>query len=455
MNRQTFARWAGGIAGILLLVLGSTFLYSPDDSTGVDFVHFWMVPQLVTEMPEQSVYVSANHKEHFAVIKQTADASDSKHFKNLVEEHGKLYSDGLHPTASPFLYSVFGMTQTRKFELDFRIYQSVSTFLLLTGVFALAAIIGRGMWFRFSLSVLALLVLVPTAVDFGVSNTNRLQVGLVAIACWLIARRLPDGVDEQRLGISVFSGAVLLGLVTVFKVNVVLAPALMVTAILIDRRWRLAAVTIAGLIAGVALGVIVGAFYFGDWSCWFQWRTYMDEMIKTPFSMESGNYTFLALIDNPRQLSGTSLFLTGALSLLVTATIWTSRLHVVESTGSKPWSLPNSQGYRYALVGSAGLLIPLVTAPVAWTHYFLMALPAIFLLPAVTRKTRSKIDWALWLLWAIGFGLAAGFFVNLLQIRNPVMITALLSSGVLILLTSVAIVLQLHYRACKTDAVEN
>lgn len=455
MNQQTFARLVGGTAGILLLVLGSIFLYSPSESTGVDFLHFWMVPQLVTEMPDQSVYVSANHKEHFEFIDQTAKASGSARFQRLVDEHNILYDGGLHPTASPFLYAVFGITQTGNFELDFWIYQSVSTFLLLVGVFALGAIIGRGIWFQFLLSGLTLLIFVPASIDFGVANTNRLQVGLVAIAFWLIARRRTGVRHGALFGKSILPGAVLLGLVTAFKVNVVLAPALIVIAMLIDRRWSLAIVTLTGLAVGATIGVLVGTLYFGDWSCWFQWRSYLDEIIESPFVMESGNYTFLALIDDPTQLSRTSLFLTAALSLSMAGTAWTSRLSGIGLADHEPWSLPNPAGYRYALIGSAGLLIPLLTAPVAWTHYFLMALPAIYLLLAIQRKTRSRIDWALWMLWAIGFGLTAGFFINLLQVREPTAITTFLSSGVLTLLVAVAIAMHLHFRACETEHGSN
>ena len=253
----------------------------PNNVAGIDYLHFWVIPQAQRLERIESVYDASSHDVIFSWAKSIADAQNSSRLASNLGENARLYETRLQPTGSPFFYATFGILQTGNFETDYWIFQTISSLLFVVAV----CLLGRVAKLKISICILVCLGLAilyrPLRVDFLVANTNRIQLFMFGLIAILLAGKKPQS----------FSAGTAIGLAVAFKLNFLFLPIFVIGGCLVDKRMTDLRNICAGVVVGAILGVLAGAVYFGSIDSWFQWHDYVTSVLDKPYSPELGNYS--------------------------------------------------------------------------------------------------------------------------------------------------------------------
>jgi hypothetical protein len=157
---------------------------------------------------------------------------------------------------------------------------------------------------------------------------------------------------------------VVVGLAVMYKPNLALVPLLLLVAPIAQRDLRGAITLGAGMLAGVAAALAIGAAAFGGMSAWPAWVRALRAL---NYPMEMGNCGGGAVI---AALTGAHIgivILLGGLGAAV-AVIWRA---------ARPGVEPSLDALFATAVGCNVMLI---SSSLAWVHYYLLAVPMAFYL---------------------------------------------------------------------------
>ena len=334
------------------------------------------------------------------------------------------YKSGLDPTGTPFLYSVHGLLSLNDPRTSYWLFQYVSSIAFVIGIGLLGLAFGLDPWQWLMAAGMLLLLSLPVMCDISVANVNRLQIFQIGLMGWLLVSTLKD----RRL----FWCGLIFGLATLYKPTVMFAGALLCLVMLIDRRFNQLGFFVFG--AAIALVVvIIGTAIHLDLS-WFDWKNYVSKLWNRPLpdSIQWANLASTSLVPQSMWRFATLSF-TVVLSGLFCIRAWHTRNRSGHANPESPI------GIRELTAVMSGLLVPLVAGPLAWGHYFTLAIPiGILLVVAGLRGDgcpNGERNWAL-----LSFGAAGLFLVQMVPVAHipnspdSVMIDALcVQFGVLLL----------------------
>ncbi len=360
MTTSPPSRWAGRLSRDPALLLAAVLALSGlgaswslgRRSPGLDFYQFWVVAQVAGRGDVPNVYAEEARYRLAGEFRRRAQTDEDSERRRVAAQPWKVFE----PTATPLLYSAFRPLSGGSYEHDFLLFRLIGLAAFTTGVLALARRLGHGLTVALLFVAFAGLACQPLESDIRVGNVNQLQVGLIAGYLWLSSRK-----DASRWQ---WAAGALLALLVLFKPNLIaLVPLLAASWILGRRRQKLARQSV-GMAAGAAAGVAAPALVFGTWQAWPQWLAYLRSLPPEKIPLRYGNMGLARQVLETLEVDLAPL-LALATTAIVLACLWLGRRH-----GPVPAAIEDGAAI------AAGCLVYLLSAPMVWLHYLLLALPA-------------------------------------------------------------------------------
>lgn len=316
------------VAGALLVAAGLRSAWqTASSSQGLDFYQFWIGGQ---EAPHERGALWSPETSKRLGSSYYYRAASSKSERMYVVASGRRE---LELFSTPFLYTCFGLLPT-DYERAYLIWSVLGLVSLAVAI----ALMARALrWsiaaFLFFLGFV-LLLFQPLTSELRVGNVNEVQ--LLIIALYFVT---PPAVRGGILGVAI-----------ALKPNVALAlPLVAAFELAHDRRKLLP--EMLGVAAGGAAAVAVSSAYFRAATVWIDWLRAARSLSQTIYARETGNV---------------------APALFLGRYAWV--LAVVLTIGAV-FLIVRYRGASAELAVSLGLLIYLLSAPLVWLHYLLLAIP--------------------------------------------------------------------------------
>jgi hypothetical protein len=354
-------------------------------SPGLDFYQFWVVAQVAGRADVEDVYGDEERARLGPEFIQRSFTDEDSERRRVAAEPWKV----LEPTATPLLYTAFRPLSGGAYESDYRAFRLLSLAALAAGLLVLARSAGLDATVGLLLLAFVAHSFQPLRADIRVGNVNELQIGLLAAYVWLSSR---DDRSRAQLG----AGA-LLALTVAFKPNLLpVLPVLAACWFLRGRRHKLALQS-AGVASGAVLAALLPLLTFGSLRCWSDWIAYLSALPPEKIPLRFGNLGLARLLFEMTEVD-LSVPLAAASLLAVLACLR-------RGARRDPHPLPAAAVEDMAAVG-AGCLVYLLSSPMVWLHYMLLALPAaLVLLRPPAGGSRASFRVALAVLALVGLAL--------------------------------------------------
>lgn len=334
-------------AGVLVVVAGLRFAWqTASSSQGLDFYQFWIGGQ------------EAPHERGALWSPETAKRLGTTYYYRAVNgKSQRMYvvASGrrdLELFSTPFLYTCFGALPA-----DYERAYLIWSILGLVSLVAAIAIMARALrWqaaaFLFFLAFV-LLLFKPLTSELRVENVNEVQ--LLLVAAYFVT---PPAVRGALLGIAI-----------AFKPNAALAlPLVAAFELAHDRRKLLP--EMLGVAGGGAAAVAVSSAYFRSATVWIDWLHAARSLSQTVYGRETGN---------------------------LAPALWLGRytwVLAIVLTAAAAFIVVRHREASAQLAVSMGLVVYLLSAPLVWIHYLLLAIPLAMILlstPSMVVKAISGL----------------------------------------------------------------
>ena len=222
----------------------------------------------------------------------------------------------------------------------------------------------------------------PFVADVRFANSNRLLLAFVVVYLALLRRS-----DDRRSSLA--AGAAL-GMIVLFKPTVIAVPALLSTLWWIQGRYQRCLAHAIGMGVALLVGVAGSSLLFGGWDCWPAWVESLRQFgqgSRPDAPMLNNVSTARILLElSGRDFSGV---LSGLLFIGAAAWLWRSRTPAAGRAAFR----------TEAWTTGIACVFPLIAAPIAWTHYFVLAIPLLVLL--LSKPPDAEPSAALMIQWGI------------------------------------------------------
>lgn len=355
---------------------------------GIDFYQYWVVGKVVGRGEVPSIYEHGSRAAIGQEFLRRALAEGSGRQRAAAR-----FREVLEPMSTPFLFTALSPFALGGYDACLDAFLALSLASLLASVFVLGRVVELARLERLILLALLVSAFQPVTSDLRVGNVGQVQLGLVALYAWLSAG--PAAVRQ------VAAGAVL-GAATAFKPNLVAVAPLLLTSWALDRQWRRLTVQGGGLLAGTMAAMLVSAAFFGSFRAWVEWLTAVRTGGLPAMPIEAGNVSLLALMERWLGIQLGPWPGVAAVLAVVTALMMRRRIARPAAAEVVVDDLP---------VAAAACLVFLISSPLVWLHYLILALPAVMLLLRAQPLRQ-------WLAIAALTALAIDPYVELLGLSN-------------------------------------
>lgn len=359
------------IALAALLVLHTALVVWPfaANSAAVDFFTFWSVPHAKSAVPSADIYSPDAQRAIASRLSSEAQSGAASRTQRrgtaLLRE---LYGDRVDVTGSPLLYALVAGISGDSFEADAPRFMAFSLIALGISVLLLCRVLEFG-----AVATLLFLAIIasnfsPVISDVTVGNINSLQLLAVSVFVYGWTRNKP-----ALAGAAIGAGAIL-------KPTIALVLLFAAVSVLAGRDTRRAARFAGGVAGSVVVGVGVSAAYFGRLGIWFDFIKSLGRTLGAgAYTIDTGNFSLTSLVF---ATTGWALgaFLLAGLTLVG---VW---LLVIRS-GEGRASDPRRDAFFAAGWGCGTVLL---ASPLAWLHYYVLIIPAIFGAVQATSSTGAQ-----------------------------------------------------------------
>jgi len=336
---------------------------------GIDFYDYWVVGRAVGRGDIPSIYEHSSRAALGQEFLRRALAEGSPRQRAAAQ-----FRQVLEPTSTPFLYATLTPFARAHYDASLDVYLAFSLASLLAALFILGRLVGQTRLDRLLLIALVVYAFQPMQSDLRVGNVSQIQLALLAVYAWLGA----GGGTARQVG----AGTVL-GAAVAFKPSIVVIAPLLFAWWALAEQWRRLVRQAAGFAGGGLVAVLLGALWFGSLHAWTDWLAALGSAGLPAMPVENGNVSVLAVT---RRWPGVTL---GALpavatSLAVLAALWVRRKS--GRTGGRAEA--DAPAVEDLLLIGAGCLVVLLSSPLVWLHYLVLALPAVIVLlrPQARRR---------------------------------------------------------------------
>ena len=303
-------------------------------AAGLDFYIYYVNSQLPSRADVDNIYSPETQERIGEEYYARAQSSSSELFKYDATRRRRLDN-----VSSPFLYTTLRWV-SRNYDRALLQDHALLLITFIAGVLALCRL-ARVRW-CWSLLLLAMLLLWYRGfeADLRVGSVNSLQLAAVAAMLW---------------SPPLLAGAIL-GLLIAFKPNLILIAVVVFIARVVLREWHRLRLEILGGTIGVALAIVVTAINYGTFRVWLQWVTAANEFFHRLQTRDERNVA-------------------PALSLFQQYGTWLSYLIAAILIAIVAYAIVRAKRRDDALLVGLAILIYLISAPVVWLHYMVLALP--------------------------------------------------------------------------------
>ncbi|MBZ5639340.1 MAG: hypothetical protein LAO51_11380 [Acidobacteriia bacterium] len=340
---------------------------------GLDYYQFWVVGQAAARSGAGAdVYSEEERRRIGADVLLGLTAEDHSDRLAAAASRRKV----LETYSTPFLYTLTGTLASGRYDTDHLGFVLVSLACGIGGVLALCHRLRYPPLASASAIVALTELYAPWRSDLRVGNVNGIQLGLLAGVLGVLGLR-------GRPWRDVSAGAIL-GTAVAFKPNLAFVAVLMAVAWALDRRFA----TLRRASAGFALAV-TGAFaassiFFGGPRCWASWISALRSMPGEIIGVRIGNFSLAHLVGDA---AGVKIAPVLALLLLAASL---SVLALGRERGRTGNGAASSD--EFVPLG-VGCLVALLSSPLVWVHYFVLAIPlALWLLRPAGDEAGGWVD---------------------------------------------------------------
>lgn len=354
---------ANGIAGAWTVAMGTP---------GVDFYHYWVVPQAVRSGKYPNVYsAECRRRIGFDYGSRAHEMKVSAREQAAAVLSYKADERSLETVATPFLFTVFGESATGNYDRDYARFVALSLGSYVLAIFIMGRLFGFEMGWILALIALLTRWFEPFESELRVGNVNSLQLAALALFLWLQSK--------SRWPSSDLLAGLVLGVAALFKPVLLPVVCAVVVVQLAGRRFEQCARMVGGATIGALVGFLWSGMYFGTARCWSQWLGALREVLGSGRRVEEGN---LGLARLSFELAGVDLsvaLLVTAVSVFVAA-LWFGRrrhLAVRRTRDSEIVSATPDKLSRTLLGIGSGICVTLLSSRLVWYHYYILLLPAL------------------------------------------------------------------------------
>ena len=337
---------------------------------GIDFYQFWVIGQVIAQSNPPNIYSDEDRRKiGQEFLQMSYRDSDSLRFR-LAAENRKVFET----YSSPFLYSLFSVFSSGDFDTDYRRYQFFCLACTIFAIMTLCRLLGYSSITAMLFVVMFTVWFEPFLSDMRVGNVNQIQLAFLTLFLWFQSRRASKVRD--------FLSGVILGFSVMFKLNLIFVLLLLSLSSLINRRFKKITFEYIGIISAVISAFIFSSILFGSMRPWLDWIITMPSAPDSIITVNLGNFSPAMLIFEQFGFKPSN-YLTVALLGIVTVFIWFGRrqggVEAAEITGTGPHL--ERPFLESNLMAGLGCLVYLLSAPLAWLHYFVLIIPiAIYIL---------------------------------------------------------------------------
>jgi hypothetical protein len=352
------------LAALLVLVGAARAWRAGHTSAGIDFYQYWVVGKALGRGDVSSIYDHSTRAalgQEFLLLALT----DGSPRQRAAAEFRKL----IEPMSTPFLFAGLRPFSLGGYDAGYDAFRIVSLAGLVTGCLVFGQLAGMPVIERLVLAALLIFAFQAVTADLLVGNVGHLGLGMVAAYTWL----LPRPADHAQI-----AGGVVLGLAIAFKPNVAGVAPFVVGWWALTGQWRRVLLQLGGMTAAGLIVWIVTLWFYGSLDAWMEWIRALRGM--PPMPIEAGNVSLLLYVE---RWFGVSV---GVLPLLLAsaAAVWAAK-----TGGRNARSVTHPLHFDLAVV-SAGCLVLLLSSPLVWLHYLVLAIPAVI----VALRAAGPRRWA-------------------------------------------------------------
>jgi hypothetical protein len=354
---------------VLLAVVGlyGSWIYA-QRAVGIDYYVAWTVADTIRNDGDYRVYDKRDMRQLARDNRQKARSED----KN--SRHAAAAKMGFpEATASPFLYSVVYMISTSSYETSLTIWESLSLIGFTVAILLFCRLLG------FSAAA-TLVIFVPLIFwgiafqsDLRVGNINSIQLGLIALAFFLLTR-------DNRTPYLLAAGA-LIAMIVVLKPNLAPVSLLVLGAWLVRGQGRKFLLGLLGMAAGALIALGTSSLVFGDIGIWYEWLDRLFRLTRIEMPAAAGNYDMLRSLDRTAGSPGLRLGARGQV-LVAMATcavtlgfLWWGRKRDRTHYEQGLEADRKRELVEYAQLIGMGCLVQMLVSPLVWVHYYVLAIP--------------------------------------------------------------------------------
>jgi hypothetical protein len=359
-------RWSDPAAWLGALVVIAALAHAWDYSRhfdAFDFYQFWVVGRAAAERGTGDVW-SQGERERLGREGQAAALADlNQRGEGVAARHASaaVRRPVLETYSTPWLYALAGAAASGDYGRDVDRFQFASLAALALGVWWMARAAGLSPLAAALLIALAAGWFEPVQSDARVGNVNRLQVGVlgayVALACGARFLRWRE----------LAAGAVL-GLGAAFKPNLAFPVLTLGLGWIALGRWSKVALQGAGAALGALLALALSSAWFGSPRAWSHWVASLGELMgEYEHTLEAGNFSLARVLEH----AGAALDARVLAALGLAA--FGGALVLRRRAGRTPERAVQIR--EDLLLLALGGALSVLAARLAWTHYFLLALP--------------------------------------------------------------------------------
>lgn len=343
---------------IVALVLGR--LQVSRGSVGIDYYQYWAIVEATRSLDVGNFY-SGEESARIGgeLLRRATETKGAYRFQGAAD-----FRQVLFVNQSPFLYVALSPLISGDYEADFRFHHHASVLLGTVSVLGLAVLAGLAPITGAALALLVLAVYEPLLSDLRVGNVGLLQLAALTLYAWNQGRRASTPRD--------LLGGAVLGLAVMFKPTLAVVVAVLGISWLVAGDWRKLRDQAAGAVGAAALAGGLAAVFFGRSRVWLDFL----ELLPFPDSiiaLSDGNWAPARVLTDRTGLRLSSELLVALLGL--TGWLLWRRREQLRAAASPD-----------LLAVALGCLVLLLGSPVAWVHYYLLAIPALVLAVAAVEK---------------------------------------------------------------------
>lgn len=344
---------------------------------GLDFYQFWAVGQILRSGQTDNIYSDEVRMKAGREIGTQAVSDPSATRHRAVAKQRQV----LETYSTPFLYTVLSVFHSHRYEIAYQAYLIFCLLCSILSILVLCRLLGYSRLAATAVIMALTFCFEPFLADVRVANVNQIQFALLVLLMWVQSRQAWRYRD--------LAGGFVLGLMVMFKPNTIFVPALLLVFWMSNRLFRRFAWSMLGIVSASTFAVCLSSIFLGSPKCWIDWIKVIKTLPDSIITLAMGNFALMRLLTD-RLGSSISPTLPVLLFVSTSIVIWLSRskgLSEREKVENKPCCLIEIQ-----IVG-LGCLLYLISAHLAWLHYYLLTVPMILI---TMRASFSQIftSWA-------------------------------------------------------------